>query len=305
MKTTDVYVFEKGGIPTDSVLHREEVPHQITGLSIGKLLDRLRNASGVRVRFGRRRTWMPISEQDVQQKGNHSDSVPDNALPYSGPQHWLIIDAPRGGYWKIAHGWEEEATGRFFEYTRLQQGTDHAKRVDEAVFPLIIHAKDANNAGLGGLSNASDLQKISESAVSRDAAARQDRQRVWKQEWERSAEHRRAVLCVYGTACAICGWEATSSDGLFGVDAAHIRPISAGGQDGPENGLPLCPNHHWLFDEGVITIDEDFRVIVTDTGLVEGEAMDQLDGTPLQLPPEGPRPSQGNVNWRTDPDDKL
>jgi len=63
------------------------------------------------------------------------------------------------------------------------------------------------------------------------------------------------------------------------------------------------PNHHWMFDEGILTIDDDLRVVVTNAELVERDSLERLDGNPLQLPKEAPRPSRENINWRLDSTD--
>lgn len=46
------------------------------------------------------------------------------------------------------------------------------------------------------------------------------------------------------------------------VDAAHIHQFADSRNNDPRNGLALCKNAHWLFDEGLWSIDDDYRVIV-------------------------------------------
>jgi endogenous inhibitor of DNA gyrase (YacG/DUF329 family) len=46
--------------------------------------------------------------------------------------------------------------------------------------------------------------------------------------------------------CAICGWSETP------CDVAHIVPRKAGGEDALENVTILCPNHHRMYDLGLI-----------------------------------------------------
>ena len=45
------------------------------------------------------------------------------------------------------------------------------------------------------------------------------------------------------------------------VDAAHIHQFSRSRNDDPRNGLALSKNAHWMFDEGLWTLSEDYRVI--------------------------------------------
>ena len=46
------------------------------------------------------------------------------------------------------------------------------------------------------------------------------------------------------------------------AEGAHIRPLARphNGPDVPENVLCLCPNCHVLFDQGAITVEDDFTL---------------------------------------------
>jgi putative restriction endonuclease len=48
------------------------------------------------------------------------------------------------------------------------------------------------------------------------------------------------------------------------VDAAHIHQYAASQNDDPRNGLALCKNAHWLFDNGLWTLSDDYKVIVAE-----------------------------------------
>lgn len=54
---------------------------------------------------------------------------------------------------------------------------------------------------------------------------------------------------IYGSSCLICQFDRV-------IDYAHIVPTSKGGTVSPENILPLCPNHHRLFDRNKLTEQE-------------------------------------------------
>jgi hypothetical protein len=45
-----------------------------------------------------------------------------------------------------------------------------------------------------------------------------------------------------------------------GVELAHIIPASEGGQLTYENTLPLCPNHHYLFDNNKLSEEEKSKL---------------------------------------------
>jgi len=49
-----------------------------------------------------------------------------------------------------------------------------------------------------------------------------------------------------GQKCLICGWDEAS------VDVCHITPRKEGGESTLRNVVFLCPNHHRMYDEGLI-----------------------------------------------------
>jgi hypothetical protein len=53
--------------------------------------------------------------------------------------------------------------------------------------------------------------------------------------------------------CAICGWKETP------CDVCHIVAIKDGGPNTFDNVTILCPNHHRMFDRGLISIQEVIR----------------------------------------------
>ncbi|GAA4186539.1 hypothetical protein GCM10022252_18680 [Streptosporangium oxazolinicum] len=67
--------------------------------------------------------------------------------------------------------------------------------------------------------------------------------------------------------CQICGDRLTLHRGFY-AEGAHIRPLGKphNGPDEPGNLLCLCPNHHVLFDRGMITIQADLTATDTASG---------------------------------------
>lgn len=51
-----------------------------------------------------------------------------------------------------------------------------------------------------------------------------------------------------------------TADGAAIVDAAHIEPFAENQNDDVENGLALCKNAHWMFDESLWSVRGDGRV---------------------------------------------
>ena len=84
----------------------------------------------------------------------------------------------------------------------------------------------------------------------------------------RSAAFRRTVVKAYEHTCAICGIRLVTPEGRTAVSAAHIVPWSISHNDDPRNGLALCGLHHWTFDQGLLSVTPEYRVIVSP--LVDG-----------------------------------
>jgi putative restriction endonuclease len=71
------------------------------------------------------------------------------------------------------------------------------------------------------------------------------------------------VLRAYDRRCAISGLKLINGGGRAEVDAAHIRPVEAGGPDIVNNGIALSGTAHWMFDRGLISLADDLKVLVS------------------------------------------
>lgn len=87
---------------------------------------------------------------------------------------------------------------------------------------------------------------------------------------QRDVQFQKNVKEVYNQSCAVCGSQRKTPDGRPEVEAAHIRPVSEGGQDIITNGIALCKLHHWAFDNGWITIDKNYSIVVRDMPEMNG-----------------------------------
>lgn len=79
----------------------------------------------------------------------------------------------------------------------------------------------------------------------------------------RSARFAVQVVSRYKFTCALTGLCCLTMDGAAIVDAAHIEPFAENQNDDIENGLALCKNAHWMFDEGLWSVRGDGRVILS------------------------------------------
>lgn len=83
----------------------------------------------------------------------------------------------------------------------------------------------------------------------------------------RDIAFRAQVREAYQNTCAVTGWSILGPTGQIEVQAAHIRSVATNGPDVVNNGIALCGTVHWLFDQGLISIQDDLRVIVASCDL--------------------------------------
>jgi len=79
----------------------------------------------------------------------------------------------------------------------------------------------------------------------------------------RDAKFRRDVREAYDFRCAVTGLRIINGGGRPEVQAAHIWPVAEGGPDVVQNGLALSGTAHWLFDRHLISVTDDFRLLVS------------------------------------------
>lgn len=89
--------------------------------------------------------------------------------------------------------------------------------------------------------------------------------RVSKEEeiFIRQAFFKKYIPQIYKDTCCISGMRLIPVHGYSMIDACHIVPFGVGQNDHVSNGIALCPNLHRAFDRGLITIGEDYRVLVS------------------------------------------
>jgi putative restriction endonuclease len=78
----------------------------------------------------------------------------------------------------------------------------------------------------------------------------------------RDAVFSSAVKTAYSNTCAITGLKIINGGGRSEVQAAHIRPVSDSGPDSVRNGIALCGTVHWMFDRGLLSLDDNYRILM-------------------------------------------
>lgn len=96
------------------------------------------------------------------------------------------------------------------------------------------------------------------------------------------------VVDAYGYACALTGHRLTTIEAGSLVEAAHIHQFAISGNNDITNGVALNRNAHWLFDAGLWTLSDDYKVMVAvgefDEQSPEGKPLRSYHGHSLRLP---------------------
>ena len=117
----------------------------------------------------------------------------------------------------------------------------------------------------------------------------------------RDAAFRRQVRAAYDNTCAITSLKLLNGGGRPEVQAAHIRPVEENGPDTVRNGVALTGTFHWLFDRGLLSFDDSYRVLLSTSGVpVELERIIRPEGA-LRVPKEAElRPHPIYLKWHRD-----
>lgn len=208
--------------------------------------------------------------------------------------YWALVDPPsvRGNitmplyhlqsdkFWHLLprEGFEDRLMfgGKIHSITKLRE-TVYGAKLDEALFELLQQPELRNTLrtaiineyfapelrerlvtqgkiNLDAYFYSQDLlkkvkgEKLKETAVSQEEYAIRDQ------------GFKRIMRRIYDHRCALCGIRVKTSEGHTAVVGAHIIPWRISHNDDPRNGLSLCRLCHWIFDEGLITINLDYIV---------------------------------------------
>lgn len=101
----------------------------------------------------------------------------------------------------------------------------------------------------------------------------------------RDAAFRKDVLDAYDSTCAVTGLRIINGGGKAEAQAAHIWSVADGGPDIVQNGIALSATAHWLFDRHLISLNEDFSLLVSHNKVpAELRGLFPATGQPIRLP---------------------
>ena len=77
------------------------------------------------------------------------------------------------------------------------------------------------------------------------------------------------VKRAYDNTCAVSGLRIINGGGRAEAQAAHIRPVKDDGPDSVRNGLALSATVHWMFDRGLISINDNYMLLIKQESIPE------------------------------------
>lgn len=203
--------------------------------------------------------------------GQIEEIVPDaqnTGLHYAKICNYLAFDSPapwndRGRY---AEGALREVQEPWQVGARLRSNSVRPLResdFNEIVMRGLSGTFAAENAIQLGLDDDS-LDEESRSLLD-DARSLQERRvsQILMNRKIRDARFRGAVCSAYDNRCAFTGLRIINGGGRAEVQAAHILAVKDGGPDIVQNGIALSATAHWLFDRHLISLSNDYRLLVS------------------------------------------
>jgi putative restriction endonuclease len=127
-------------------------------------------------------------------------------------------------------------------------------------------------------------------------------ERVSAEKQGRDIRFRQTVVAGYGFTCCLTRHRLITLGHGSLVDAAHIHQFADSRNNDPRNGITLCKNAHWMFDQGLWTINDDLTIRVARAHFTEehphGRTLFDFDGAAILEPADpGLRPDPVYLAW--------
>lgn len=207
-------------------------------------------------------------------RGFYAVAFIENIVPDpTTPDHFLALIKP-GSYLDFGQNVPHRIDGELVE-SGLRNAQAAVRPLKPEDFIRII------NLGLGeDLSVLPRTDIVVDSTLIEDRApyefeSEQERRKILTSRTARDANFRKAIIRTYDRRCAFTGLQFINGGGRAEVEAAHIKPVSAKGPDSVNNGLALSGTMHWMFDRGLLSLDDDLSIMVS-RHVNDVESLDRL-----------------------------
>lgn len=197
-------------------------------------------------------------EPDVRSSGLSYAQLSEY-LPFDTPVPWIVNDRYAE---EALRGMPKKEVGVYLRGRSV-------RRLSEWDFADLVgvgfgETLDRNNADRWGVSQ----QVIAQCAASLRSGPIGERarniERILTNRVVRDASFRRSVNRAYDSTCAVTRLRIFDRNGRAEAQAAHIWAVSDGGPDVVQNGIALCSTVHWLFDRHLISISDDYRLLIAE-----------------------------------------
>jgi putative restriction endonuclease len=241
-------------------------------------------------------------------------SIIVTGFSYTDALHYPFVHLQNDGFWKVK--FKDTYEGERIKTTnKLKEKVEYAY-LDDELFALL---QDSLNrqvlvdslVATWFADSKLKLNNISDIDVEFDRINREELKNLdstvkitLRKSIVRNSFFRKLVVREYDYRCAFCKLRIIRDPSQNIVDGAHIKPFSEFLDSKIDNGLSLCKNHHWAFDLGWFSVDDDYRIIVAQ-GLDEDSpytrSMKEFDREPIVLPSnERYFPRLESLQWHRD-----
>lgn len=209
------------------------------------------------------RDWViyrePVKAGD---KGFYAVAYVDKIVPDPArADHYLALIQP-GSYLDFPHPVPHRINGDLVE-SGLSNAQNAVRTLTAADFVRIINLGLGEDEPILPRVDLSPNYSIAEARTAFRFNDEQERRRILTSRTARDAAFRTAVVQAYDRRCAFTGLQFINGGGRAEVEAAHIKPVSANGPDSVNNGLALSGTMHWMFDRGLVTLDDNLSIQVS------------------------------------------
>lgn len=252
-------------------------------------------------------------------KDNWNRLVSSNTFQPNFSLPFFHMQMKTDGFWHLHTFYGKEilvtSSNSIRSFSQLKESVEYAS-FDEALFQILLQPKAREEIyqillakyfnGHGSIQKQRGLFEILANQILNDTSKEYQRLIEKADEEEvfvRCGVFKKVVPKIYDYSCCISGMRVITGFDIQMVDACHIVPFSVSHDDTITNGISLSPNFHRAFDRGLISLNEEYRVIVSNsfTESASNFALKSFEGKRILLPSEKHHlPSIENIKWHNE-----